>query len=69
MTFNIKHVIPLKVFLHEARVELTHNPLLGWKGAFGAQVTAASLNASEIGSGSYAIGPPPQKRIPMLYFG
>ena len=43
---------------NEARFELAHHPVAGWKGIFGAQVSAASLNATEIGSGSYAIVPP-----------
>ena len=47
-----------KNLANEARFELAHNPLLGWKGSFGAQVTTASLNASQIGTGSYAIVPP-----------
>lgn len=46
-----------KNIANEARLELSHNPLFGWKGTFGAQVTAASLNATEVGSGSYAIVP------------
>jgi iron complex outermembrane receptor protein len=46
-----------KNIANEARFELAHNPLAGWKGTIGAQVTAASLNATEVGSGSYAIVP------------
>ncbi len=46
-----------KNIANEARLELSHNPILGWKGTFGLQVTAASLNATEVGSGSYAIVP------------
>ncbi|CAM3824879.1 TonB-dependent receptor [Polynucleobacter antarcticus] len=42
---------------NEARVELEHKPIAGWKGTFGAQTTAASLNATEVGTGSYAIVP------------
>ena len=47
-----------KNIANEARFELAHNPLAGWKGIFGAQVSAASLNATETGTGSYAIVPP-----------
>ena len=57
-----------KNLANEARVELTHNPLLGWKGTFGAQVTAASLNASEVGSGSYAIVPPTKTNSNALFW-
>lgn len=46
-----------KNIANEARLELAHNPVLGWKGIFGAQVTSASLNATELGTGSYAIIP------------
>ena len=46
-----------KNIANEARLELAHNPLFGWKGIFGAQVTAASLNATEVGTGNYAIVP------------
>ena len=47
-----------KNIANEARLELIHNPILGWKGTFGAQFTAASLNATEVGTGNYAIVPP-----------
>jgi iron complex outermembrane receptor protein len=47
-----------KNIANEARFELAHNPIAGWKGTFGAQVSAASLNATEVGTGSYAIVPP-----------
>lgn len=57
-----------KNLANEARFELTHNPIFGWKGTFGAQVTAASLNATEVGTGSYAIVPQP-KQTPMPCFG
>lgn len=39
-----------KNIANEARLELAHKPILGWKGTFGAQVTAASLNATEVGT-------------------
>ena len=47
-----------KNIANEARFELAHKPIAGWKGTFGAQVTASSLNATEVGTGSYAIVPP-----------
>lgn len=53
---------------NEARFELTHNPLLGWKGTFGAQATAASLNATEVGSGSYSILPPTKTNSNALFW-
>ncbi|BDT75334.1 TonB-dependent receptor [Polynucleobacter sp. KF022] len=57
-----------KNIANEARVELTHNPIFGWKGTFGAQVTAASLNASEVGTGSYAIVPPTKTNSNALFW-
>ena len=57
-----------KNLANEARFELAHNPLLGWKGTFGAQVTAASLNASEVGTGSYAIVPPTKTNSNALFW-
>jgi len=57
-----------KNIANEARFELTHNPLLGWKGTFGAQVTAASLNATEVGTGSYAIVPPTKTNSNALFW-
>ena len=57
-----------KNIANEARLELSHHPLLGWKGTFGAQVTAASLNATEIGSGSYAIVPPTKTNSNALFW-
>ena len=53
---------------NEARFELAHNPIAGWKGAFGAQVSAASLNATEVGSGSYAIVPPTKTNSSALFW-
>ena len=47
-----------KNIANEARLELAHNPIAGWKGTFGAQASTASLNATEAGTGSYAIIPP-----------
>jgi iron complex outermembrane receptor protein len=57
-----------KNIANEARLELSHNPLMGWKGTFGVQVTAASLNATEVGSGSYAIVPPTKTNSNALFW-
>lgn len=57
-----------KNLANEARFELTHNPIFGWKGTFGAQVTAASLNATEVGTGSYAIVPPTKTNTNALFW-
>ena len=57
-----------KNIANEARLELAHNPIAGWKGIFGAQVAAASLNATEVGSGSYAIVPPTKTNSNALFW-
>ena len=57
-----------KNIANEARFELAHNPLFGWKGIFGAQVTASSLNATEVGTGSYAIVPPTKTNSNALFW-
>jgi len=57
-----------KNIANEARFELAHNPIAGWKGTFGAQATAASLNATEVGSGSYAIVPPTKTNSNALFW-
>lgn len=57
-----------KNIANEARFELAHNPIAGWKGTFGAQVSAASLNATEVGSGSYAIVPPTKTNSNALFW-
>ncbi len=57
-----------KNIANEARLELTHIPVAGWKGSFGAQVTAASLNATEVGTGSYAIVPPTKTSSNALFW-
>lgn len=57
-----------KNIANEACFELTHNPLAGWKGTFGAQVTASSLNATEVGTGSYAIVPPTKTNSNALFW-
>ena len=57
-----------KNIANEARFELAHQPIAGWKGTFGAQISAASLNASEVGSGSYAIVPPTKTNSNALFW-
>jgi iron complex outermembrane receptor protein len=57
-----------KNIANEARFELAHNSIAGWKGTFGAQVSAASLNATEVGSGSYAIVPPTKTNSNALFW-
>ncbi len=46
-----------KNIANEARLELAHKAIMGWKGTFGAQVTRSSVEATEIETGSYAILP------------
>lgn len=46
-----------KNIANEFRLELAHNPFMGWKGTFGAQVTRSSVEATEVETGSYAILP------------
>jgi iron complex outermembrane receptor protein len=57
-----------KNIANEARLELAHNPIAGWKGTFGAQFSAASLNATEVGAGSYAIVPPTKTNSNALFW-
>jgi iron complex outermembrane receptor protein len=57
-----------KNIANEARFELAHNPIAGWKGILGAQVSAASLNATEVGTGSYAIVPPTKTNSNALFW-
>jgi len=57
-----------KNIANEARLELAHNSVAGWKGTFGAQVSAASLNATEVGTGSYAIVPPTKTNSNALFW-
>jgi len=57
-----------KNMANEARLELAHNSFLGWKGVFGAQVTAASLNATEVGTGNYSIVPPTKTNSNALFW-
>ena len=46
-----------KNIANEARLDLSHKSFLGWKGNIGAQVTRASLEATDLAIGSYAIVP------------
>jgi iron complex outermembrane recepter protein len=46
-----------KNIANEARLDLSHKNFMGWKGNIGAQVTRASLEATELDSGNYAIVP------------
>jgi len=57
-----------KNIANEARFELAHNSIAGWKGTFGAQVSATSLNATEVGSGNYAIVPPTKTNSNALFW-
>ena len=57
-----------KNIANEARLELAHKAIAGWKGTFGAQVTASSLNATEVGTASYAIVPPTKTNSSALFW-
>ena len=57
-----------KNIANEARLELAHTPIAGWKGTFGAQASTASLNATEVGTGSYAIVPPTKTNSNALFW-
>lgn len=46
-----------KNIANEARLDLSHKNFMGWKGNIGAQVTRASLVATDLASGNYAIVP------------
>jgi iron complex outermembrane receptor protein len=46
-----------KNMANEFRLDLAHKSFMGWKGNIGAQVTRSSLEATEIGSGNFAILP------------
>jgi len=56
-----------KNIANEARLELAHKAIMGWKGTFGAQVTANSLEANEIGGG-YAILPATKTKSKALFW-
>ena len=57
-----------KNIANEARLELAHKAIAGWKGIVGAQVSASSLNATELGTGSYAIVPPTKTNSNALFW-
>jgi iron complex outermembrane receptor protein len=46
-----------KNMANEFRLDLAHKQFMGWKGNIGAQVTRSSLEATEIGTGNFAILP------------
>ena len=46
-----------KNIANEARLELAHKAIMGWRGTFGAQLTRSSVEATEVETGSYAILP------------
>ncbi|MBU3577987.1 TonB-dependent receptor [Polynucleobacter sp. UK-Kesae-W10] len=52
----------------EARLELAHKELLGLKGIIGAQVTGATLNASDLTTNSYAIVPQTKSNASALFW-
>jgi iron complex outermembrane receptor protein len=56
-----------KNIANEARLELAHKAIMGWKGTFGAQFTANSLEANEIGGG-YAILPATKTNSKALFW-
>ena len=51
----------------EARLELAHKALLGSKGIIGAQVTGATLNATDLSTNSYAIVPQTKSNSTALF--
>ena len=51
----------------EARIELAHKALLGSKGIIGAQVTGATLNATDLSTNSYAIVPQTKSNSTALF--
>ena len=57
-----------KNIANEARLELAHKAIMGWKGTFGAQVTANSLEANEIVGGGYAILPATKTNSKALFW-
>ena len=56
-----------KNIANEARLELAHKAMMGWKGTFGAQFTANSFEANEIGGG-YAILPATKTNSKSLFW-
>jgi iron complex outermembrane recepter protein len=57
-----------KNIANEARLDLSHKNFMGWKGNIGAQVTRASLEATDLASGSYAIVPSTKTNSNALYW-
>lgn len=51
----------------EARLELAHKELLGSKGVVGAQVTGATLNATDLATNNYAIVPQTKSNSTSLF--
>ena len=52
---------------NEARLELAHKELLGSKGIVGAQITGATLNATDLSTSSYAIVPQTKSNSSALF--
>ena len=52
----------------EARVEMMHKELLGSKGVIGAQVTGATLNATDLSTNNYAIVPQTKSNSSALFW-
>jgi len=51
----------------EARLELAHKELLGSKGILGAQITGATLNATDLSTNNYAIVPQTKSNATALF--
>ena len=51
----------------EARIELAHKELLGSKGILGAQITGATLNATDLSTNNYAIVPQTKSNSTALF--
>jgi iron complex outermembrane receptor protein len=52
---------------NEARLELAHKELLGSKGILGAQITGATLNATDLSTNNYAIVPQTKSNSTALF--
>jgi iron complex outermembrane receptor protein len=57
-----------KNIANEARLELAHKKIMGWKGTFGAQVTASSMNATNLENFNYAILPATKTNSKALFW-
>jgi iron complex outermembrane receptor protein len=57
-----------KNMANEARLELAHKKIMGWKGTFGAQVTASSMNATNLEDFNYAILPATKTNSKALFW-